>query len=104
MPDLGFRDPDQMDKPIRIAQISFANENSKIIDWLTKRGNAIKFDKFDKVSKINAEIIKNLKSPDKKRTCGFCYKKNPKVCSNNHKMEICRPTRCSVKITDKQQP
>ena len=49
-----------MDKPIKIAQISFANENSKIIEWLIERGDAIKFDKFDKVKKINAEIIKKL--------------------------------------------
>ena len=49
MPDLGFREPDQLDKPIKIAQISFANENSKIIEWLIERGDAIKFDKFDKV-------------------------------------------------------
>jgi len=49
-----------MDKPIKIAQISFANENSKIIEWLIERGEAIKYDKFDKVNKVNEEIIEHL--------------------------------------------
>ena len=76
MPDLGFRDADQMDRPIRIAQISFANENKQIIEWLIDRGSAIKFDKFDEVKDINAKIVKNLKSPTKRRNCWFCYKKD----------------------------
>lgn len=86
MPDLGFRDPDQMDKPIKIAQISFANENSKIIEWLQDRGEAIKYDKFDKVKKINEEIINNLHSPDRKKTCAFCYKKGNRMVNFLNKM------------------
>ena len=54
------------------------NKSSKTFD--------IKFDKFDKVTKINEEIIKNLHSPDRKKTCAFCYKKGNRMVNFLNKM------------------
>jgi len=56
MDDLGFREEDQRNEPIKIAQISFAYENGWVIDTLKKRGAAIAAEKYDELKTINAEI------------------------------------------------
>jgi hypothetical protein len=37
------------EKPVKIAQITFAFDNSKVINWLKKRGALIKTEKWEKV-------------------------------------------------------
>ena len=64
MPDMGF-DPDAKDEPIKIAQITFAYNNSKIINWLQTRGTYIKTEKWPKVDEINATILKEIKGEGK---------------------------------------
>ena len=55
MPDQGT-DPDSANKRIKIAQITFAFHNEKIIKWLSYRGTYIKQEKWDKVTKIEDQI------------------------------------------------
>lgn len=63
MPDLGL-DPDNKDAPIKIAQITFAYNNSSIITDLTKRGTLIKTEKWQKVAELNQTILTKIQ--DKK--------------------------------------
>ena len=64
MPDLGYED--NPPERIEIAATTFAFENAQLIKLLTKRGTAIKADKFDDMRKIDKEIDdyknKNLES------------------------------------------
>ena len=55
-PDLGLDEPDHEGNPegkVKIAQITFAYENSQIIRWLSERGTYIKQEKWEKVDGIN---------------------------------------------------
>lgn len=56
---MGFED----DPPerIKIALINFAFDNSQLINLLRERGNAIKFEKFDEMRRIN-KVIDDIKS------------------------------------------
>ena len=57
---MGF-DPDNKDEPIKIAKITFAYNNAKIINWLQTRGTYVKTEKWPKVDEINATILKEIK-------------------------------------------
>jgi hypothetical protein len=63
MPDLGMDDdkPDGGSKEMKIAVVTCAFDNSKIINWLRERGDAIKNEHWDKLDKINDHIRRNLK-------------------------------------------
>ena len=54
LPDLGYEDPPP--DRIKIAMISFAFDNSELINLLRSRGQAIKFEKYDKMREINKKI------------------------------------------------
>jgi hypothetical protein len=43
-PDLGIDDPEDNKDGIKIALVTCAFDNSKIINWLKLRGTAIKFE------------------------------------------------------------
>jgi hypothetical protein len=45
---LGYDDHDE----IKVAQITFAYNNSKVINWLRKRGQMIQKQKWDKVAEV----------------------------------------------------
>jgi hypothetical protein len=45
MPNLGLEGPDV--KEIKIALITFAYDNAKVINWLRERGNCIKLEDWD---------------------------------------------------------
>lgn len=51
---------------MKIAQITFAYNNSKVINWLTKRGTLIKSEKWDKLHELEEEIMKQLKDDSEK--------------------------------------
>ena len=61
-PNNGVDGPE--DKPVKIAQITFAFENSQVINWLKTRGTYIKKEKWDKVKQINQKIADGIQ--DKK--------------------------------------
>ena len=63
MPDLGMDGdkPDGGSKEMKIAVVTCAFDNSKIINWLRERGDAIKNEHWDKLDKINDHIRRNLK-------------------------------------------
>lgn len=63
MENLGFdgEDPGK----IKIAQVTFAYNNAKVIEWLKKRGTLIKTEKWEKVADLNEQILKELKDTDK---------------------------------------
>lgn len=54
LPDLGYEE-EPVEK-INIALVSFAFDNSALINLLKDRGRAIKFEKFDKMRAINKNI------------------------------------------------
>lgn len=60
MPNLGYEENDE----IKIAQITFAYHNEKVIHWLKKRGGFIQTQKWDKLDKIEAEIVGALHEKD----------------------------------------
>lgn len=53
-PSSGVDGPGEQD--IKIAQITFAFNNAKVINWLKTRGTYIKTEKWEKVSIINETI------------------------------------------------
>jgi hypothetical protein len=65
MPDQGYDEPHLRDVPKKIAQITFAYENTKIIEWLTYRGYYIKTEKWEKMKKIEAKILDGIKNNQK---------------------------------------
>lgn len=63
MPDLGM-DNDKEDggsKEMKIAVVTCAFDNAKIVDWLRERGDAIKDENWDKLDRVNDHIRRNLK-------------------------------------------
>jgi len=62
MPNLGLDGPEAEDLPVRIAIITFAFENSKIINWLKERGLHIKNEDWAKLEKVNKTINDALKN------------------------------------------
>lgn len=54
MPDLGYEE--ETPEKINICLITFAFDNSELINLLKERGNAIKFEKWDKMRVINKKI------------------------------------------------
>jgi hypothetical protein len=63
--DQGIREHPFKGDHIKIAQIAFAYENGKIIEWLRERGEYIGKEKYDKVKEINAEIHHAITTDDK---------------------------------------
>lgn len=61
MPNLGI-DPDIHE--IKIAQITFAYNNSKVINWLKKRGGFIQKQKWDALDNLEKEIFGQLQEKD----------------------------------------
>ena len=59
MEDLGFEE--NKDEKVKIAQITFAYYNGAVINWLSKRGNFIKTEKWEKVAEINQTIADGIK-------------------------------------------
>jgi hypothetical protein len=59
-PDLGLDDEGNEDG-IKVALVTCAFNNAKIINWLKKRGQAIKVEDWDKLDDINDTIRLNLK-------------------------------------------
>jgi len=54
LPDLGYED--EAPERINIAMMTFAFDNGELINLLKQRGNAIKFEKWDDMRKINKKI------------------------------------------------
>jgi len=54
LPDQGYDEPEERHLRKKIAQITFAYENTKIIEWLKYRGTYIKTEKWDKVKKVES--------------------------------------------------
>lgn len=61
MPDLGFEELPQT--KIKVVAIAFSFNNVKLLQLLYQRGESIRADNFEKVSKIESEINK-LKEKD----------------------------------------
>lgn len=64
MPALGLDGPEGDKAPVRIAVLTFAFDNSRVIRWLRLRGTAIKNEDWNKVNSINEEIRQALKWDD----------------------------------------
>lgn len=54
MPDLGYED--ETPERINISMFTFAFDNAELINLLKKRGDAIKFERWDEMRTINAKI------------------------------------------------
>lgn len=59
MPNLGL--DGEENKPIKIAQTTFAFRNAKMINWLKKRGGLLQTEKWEKADEVVVEINENLK-------------------------------------------
>ena len=62
MPALGLDGPEGDIAPVKIAVLTFAYDNPKIISWLKQRGNAIKNENWEELHKINNKIRLALKN------------------------------------------
>jgi hypothetical protein len=51
LPNLGYEE--ESPERIRIAMITFAFENETLINLLRKRGNFIKYEKYDEMREVN---------------------------------------------------
>ena len=63
MPAQGIDGPEGDIAPVKIANISFAFDNAKIIHWLKERGSYIANENWAKLDKIN-DVIKNALKND----------------------------------------
>lgn len=59
-PNLGYDDDGDNVAGVKIAMVTFAYDNEKVIKSLLKRGIAIKKESYPKINKINKNIIKQL--------------------------------------------
>lgn len=64
LPDQGYDEADQQGYKKKIAQITFAYENSLIINQLAKRGTYLKEEKWNKVKEVEDKIITDLTAED----------------------------------------
>ena len=65
MPGLGFDGEEGDEERVRIAIITFAFDNAKVINWLRQRGTHIKNEAWAKLEKVNETINHEIKtSPD----------------------------------------
>ena len=62
MPSMGMDGQEGDDLPVKIAIITFAFENSKIINWLKERGLHIKNENWANLEKTNNKINDALKN------------------------------------------
>ena len=56
MPSLGLDGPEDEGQPIRIAIITFAFDNYKVINWLRERGTYIKNEDWPRLERVNNDI------------------------------------------------
>ena len=56
MPGLGYDGEAGNAAPVKIATITFAYDNAKVIQWLKTRGDHIKNENWKKLDEINATI------------------------------------------------
>lgn len=64
MPALGLDGPEGDAAPVKIAILTFAFDNSKVIKWLRERGTYIKNENWANVHKINERIRQAIKWDD----------------------------------------
>ena len=64
MPDMGFHNFNdyEQEKAVRIAHITFAYENARVIEWLKERGDYIVNEEWGKIKALNAKIARQLKT------------------------------------------
>ena len=62
MPALGLDGPEGDSAPVKIAILTFAFDNPKIISWLKERGNAIKMGNWKSLHNVNNRIRMALKN------------------------------------------
>lgn len=62
MPNLGFDGEDLEGDRIRIAIVTFAFENAKVINWLRQRGAHIKNENWSKLEQVNMTIDESIKN------------------------------------------
>ena len=62
MPSMGMDGPEGDEEPIRIAILTFAFENAKVINWLKERGLHIKNEDWAKLAKVDKTINDSLKN------------------------------------------
>ena len=62
MPPLGFDGVAGNAERVRIAIITFAFNNAKVINWLRERGTHIKNENWTKLEKVNATINREIKT------------------------------------------
>lgn len=61
MPNLGFDGEEVEGDRIRIAIVTFAFENAKVINWLRERGTHIKNENWTKLEQVNMTIDESIK-------------------------------------------
>ena len=62
MPPLGLDGPASLKDPVKIALITFAFDNARVINWLRERGEFIKVEDWEGLDKINNTIRDALKN------------------------------------------
>lgn len=65
MPSLGYDGEEGDNERVRIAIITFAFNNSKVINWLRERGGHIKNEQWAKLEKVNNKINNAIKTDQK---------------------------------------
>jgi hypothetical protein len=58
--DQGYDDENARNYRKKIAKITFAFDNAEIIEMLTKRGELIKKEKWDKLDEFNVKIAEKI--------------------------------------------
>lgn len=61
-PDLGYDGDAVANQQVKVAVVTCAFDNSKIIKWLTQRGTHIKNEKWDKLDAVEKTINDNLRT------------------------------------------
>ena len=62
MPSLGYDGEEGDNERVRIAIITFAFNNAKVINWLRERGNHIKNEAWAKLENVNNKINTAIKT------------------------------------------
>lgn len=62
MPPLGLDGPESASTPVRIALITFAFDNARVINWLRERGEYIKVEDWQGLDRVNNQIRDALKN------------------------------------------
>jgi hypothetical protein len=118
LPDLGYEDP--APDRIRISMISFAFDNSQLINLLRQRGTFIKFEKYDKMREVNKKIDELKSDPNKLKAfnrpvtafltfeneegINRCKEYNEAVNADNQFADIRQLLGCDLEIDDAAEP